>query len=238
MIDPNRLRAAIAQFRERAGLAYYAIFLGPRGFGRPSSVENTDRQYRTKYWDVFDSVDEMPRYAVIASYIRNYPRPAAVLDVGCGYGRLMAEIDPSRIASYLGIDQSQVAIDRAQAAGYANASFETADFTAWPSAGRFDLVVLNDTLYYARHPIATLDRYFDMLSDGGVVIVAMFRHRNTMTIWKNIEDRFHSSGRVEVRNGKGEVTDIRIIEARRAPSRSREQAHGSAAPRPQRADLL
>ena len=54
------------------------------------------------------------------------------------------------------------------------------------------------------------------------MIVAMFRHRNTMVIWKNIARRFDVADPIEVRNAKGELTDIRIVTSRLAaqPSRS------------------
>jgi SAM-dependent methyltransferase len=156
-------------------------------------------------------MDEMPRYAVIASYIRNCGIPLSVLDVGCGNGRLVAELSPFENGRYTGIDLSEDAI--AQAAAYEDpgVQFRVADFRSWSPEETFGLIVFNDTLYYADHPIAVLERYFDMLTGDGVIVVAMFRHRNTMVIWRDIERRYAVIDRFTVISAGRELTDIRIL---------------------------
>jgi 2-polyprenyl-6-hydroxyphenyl methylase/3-demethylubiquinone-9 3-methyltransferase len=213
----------VRQSYQVLGLAYYHLFLGPRGRGRPAGTNTWDAQYLTGHWDHFTTLDEMPRYAVIASYIRHRPVAPSVLDVGCGYGQLTKQVDASSVERYLGIDVSSAAIDRANLQSQENVSFEVGNFEEWHTDAKFDLIVFNDTLYYARHPIAVLDRYAAMLSDGGMLIVAMYRHRNTMVIWRNIAKRFGCIDRVEVRNGKGELTDVRVLQ----PSHSRAAPNGS-----------
>lgn len=210
----------VRQLYQVLGLAYYHVFLGPRGQGRPAGTSTWDSQYRTGHWDHFTTTDEMPRYAIIASHIRNHPAPPSVLDVGCGYGQLMKQVEPSSISRYLGIDLSSEAIERAKLHSHPNVSFATGNFEDWQADARFDLIVFNDTLYYARHPVAVLDRYADMLEDRGALIVAMYRHRNTMVIWRNIARRYAFIDCVEVRNGKGELTDVRVLKPGRscAPS--------------------
>ena len=214
------MKYLMSRIFQAGGLAYYYLFVGPRGHGRPRSARSWDAQYRTGHWDNFESMDEMPRYAVIGSYIRNYGAALSVLDVGCGYGRLVKELHASSFARYVGIDLSSEAIARANSSDYPNASFSIADFTTWTTDAKFDIIVLNDTLYYAEHPVAVLDRYFAMLADGGSIIVGMFRHRNTMVIWKDIARRFAFAHSIEVRNGKGELTDIRVLVRTPPPQRA------------------
>jgi 2-polyprenyl-6-hydroxyphenyl methylase/3-demethylubiquinone-9 3-methyltransferase len=207
----------LRQFYQAVGLAYYHTFLGPRGRGRPAAASAWDSQYRTGHWDNFTTTAEMPRYAIIGAYIRSQPVAPSVLDVGCGYGQLVTHFEASSVRRYLGIDLSSAAIDRANLHARPNVSFAVGDFAGWRPDTTFDLIVFNDTLYYAKHPVDVLERFADMLEDGGSLIVAMYRHRNTMVIWKDIARRFASIDSVEVRNGKGELTDIRVLKPLRPP---------------------
>lgn len=205
------LHSLLRRAYQTGGLVYYYLFLGPRGRGRPATTDRWDAQYRTGHWDNFETVDEMPRYAVIGSYIRNYAVSPTVLDVGCGYGRLLTELGQSSFADYVGIDLSEEAINRAQRLAGPNVRFCVADFTGWRTDSAFDLVVFNDTLYYADHPLAVLEHYAGMLVEGGAIIIGMFRHRNTMVIWRDIGRCFKFIHSLEVKNGKGELTDIRVL---------------------------
>ncbi len=228
------IRNLLSQLYQVVGLAYYHVFLGPRGQGRPTSVSTWNAQYRTGHWDNFETMDEMPRYAVIASYIRNYSAAPTVLDVGCGYGRLIAELHTSGVDHYFGIDVSAEAIARAHSRPLPNVSFGVGDFSRWQTDAKFHVIVFNDTLYYAKHPIAVLERYVNMLEDGGVIIVGMYRHRNTMVIWRDIAKRFTSIDRIEVRNAKGELTDIRVL---MPPKRSRPRTDAGTPAAPPRAPV-
>ncbi len=205
------MRRLMRQALRVVGLAYYEMFLGPRGYGCPVPANTWDSQYRTGHWDNFESLDELPRYALIAAYIRNHPAPPAILDVGCGYGRLLTELEGFPLREYVGIDLSTEGVSKARACVRARVAFEVADFTEWRPPSRFDIVVFNESLYYASRPIQVLSRYFDALEEDGLVIVSMFRHRNTKIIWKNIARHFLTIGAVEVKNGKGELTDIRVL---------------------------
>ena len=116
----------------------------------------------------------------------------------------------------------------AQSKQYPKASFIVANVDEWQSDCKFDIIVFNDVLYYLRLPVDTLERYQQMVSPGGVMIVAMFRHRNTMVIWKNIARRFDVADPIEVRNAKGELTDIRFVTSQLAAELSRSATLSSA----------
>jgi SAM-dependent methyltransferase len=202
---------------QNAGLAYYFLFLGPRGAGRPILATKLDAQYSEGIWDRnFESPDEIPRYAIVASYIRRRATPPSVLDVGAGNGRLVADLHLGDLKAYLGTDISAEATAQARERyPHANVEFEVADFEDGPPEGEYDVIVFNDALYYARDPVAVLERYAARLTPDGALIVVMFRHRNTMVIWKQLARRFEFLNTVEVTDRKGELTDIRIL--RRLP---------------------
>ncbi len=216
------LQTRSTQVYQSIGLAYYYLFAGPRGRGWRRSDASWNKQYTSGYWDFFDTIDEMPRYAIVAAYIRRFKGPTSVLDVGCGYGQLVRELDSSFVGRYLGIDLSAGAIERARLRPHANAAFVVADVETWPGdEGRYDIIVFNEVLYYLDDPVETLRHYQAFLNPGGIIIVVMFRHRNTMVIWKNIARRFATVDPIEVRNAKRELTDIRIVVPRRRAATSR-----------------
>jgi SAM-dependent methyltransferase len=126
---------------------------------------------------------------------------ANVLDLGSGLGTLARLLAP-RAGQVLGLDLAQAAVDRATAssAGFDNVGFRQGDVTALPRDldGRFDLVVVADTLYYlmalgddALAAIAT--RIADLLSPGGTCLVAnhyFARWDKDSRLSRRIHDRF------------------------------------------------
>jgi len=92
-----------------------------------------------------------------------------VLDVGCGDGRITAEIAarlPRGVA--VGVDASHHMVDfaRAQAAA-ANLAFEVADATALPYQGQFDLVVSFNALHWVARQAEALAGIRRALRPGG-----------------------------------------------------------------------
>lgn len=207
----SAFRRFLAQAAGSVGLAYYALYLGPKGWGRPSRPETVDDQYRSGHWDRFETIEEMPRYAILAGLIRRLKPMSAVLDVGCGYGTLGAELDSRSMGSYVGIDHSSEAIKRAVSQELPNCHFEVADFTTWRPDGQYDFIVFNDTAYYAERPVDLVMRFAKMLTTDGLLLVAMFRHRNTPIIWNGLTKHLETLYSFEVKSSNGEVTDIRVL---------------------------
>lgn len=206
----RRVRDGIEPALRALHLAYYELVLAARGRGRPVPVEHWEQQYSHGHWDFLASTEELPRYAVIAGYLRSLPSPPRVLDIGCGEGRLLDLIAPDALAHYRGIDVSPTAIEGARAR-HALADFEVADCATWRTSARFDVVVLNEVLYYVDQPAAFVGRYLPVLDPGGFMIVSMFRHRNTRLIWRDLGSRFDMRTAAEVKNARGEVVDIKIV---------------------------
>lgn len=119
------------------------------------------------------------KYEVLAGLLPDRPY-ARALDLGCGHG-LFARHLARRADHVLGLDLAQAAIDRAReiSLDMPNLAFEQADVTALPATldGRFDLVVLADTLYYLSPlPDALLKvmalRVGRLLAPGGLCLLA------------------------------------------------------------------
>ncbi len=119
------------------------------------------------------------KYEVLAGLLPHRPY-ARALDLGCGHG-LFARHLARRADHVLGLDLAQAAVDRARemSLDVPNLAFEQADVTALPTTldGRFDLVVLADTLYYLSPlPDALLKamalRVARLLAPGGLCLLA------------------------------------------------------------------
>ncbi|MEU6389281.1 class I SAM-dependent methyltransferase [Streptomyces sp. NPDC046939] len=92
----------------------------------------------------------------------------AVLDVGCGPGRLVAEL-AARGRTALGIDVSEAAVDRAERLG--GPALRRSVFEPLPGEGRWDTVLLMDgNVGIGGDPRALLERVTQLLSPGGLLI--------------------------------------------------------------------
>lgn len=94
------------------------------------SAETQDLAYRSGAYDFVEGLDMAPRMGVLAGYIRHLGLKR-VLDVGCGTGLLLGQLD--RDTAYVGIDISETAIGEAarRHAAWPNASFHAATFREW-----------------------------------------------------------------------------------------------------------
>lgn len=233
-------RAGTGTGRSPRGLlerAKFWLIEGRAGAGRPVPREYLDAQYRAGYGQHLDSLAELAPCMVIAGYVQHLFAAPRVLDIGCGHGRLCRILGHFGFESYLGIDLSPEAIEQARAQRIEGARFEVGDLETWMPAQTFDVVVFQDSIYYASRPTAQLLRYSEALMAHGVVVVSMFRYSNNAMIWRRIDRSFRTVEATRIRNEKGEW-DVRILRARDPSPREKtvggllglsgHDAHGSA----------
>lgn len=195
----------------------YELLDAPRGMGRSVDAEVWDAQYRAGTWDHLHGERELAHYACILEFIRRRgaaPATLGVLDVGCGDGRLIALLAREGIGRYLGIDVSSVAVERARSLAVAGAEFQVARFEQWQPQSRFDFVVFNESLYYARRPAQTLARYRAALAPSGEFIVSICHYGNHDAIWRTLE-RYHDAVAAKtVGNDIGQRWTVRALRPR------------------------
>lgn len=166
--------------------ALHRLRLAPRGSGKPVTAAAMDQAYRSGQWDLLDTPAERCRYESLARQVRNHWGGGAVLDVGCGQGRLLDFIAVDRLTSYTGIDLSPTALERGRQLHPAPCRFEVADFNQWRDSTLCDVVVFNESIGYAFNPVSTLARYRRFLRPTGVILISLFRSGNSSDIWQRI----------------------------------------------------
>jgi SAM-dependent methyltransferase len=138
-----------------------------------SPAEVWDAQYRAGRWDYLASVEQAPRYAVLAAWSHRLCSSPSILDVGCGEGLLLEVLRRGGDLRYHGIDFAPAAVERARLR-IVNREREVVECI---SAEAFDvataapnLVIFNESLNCCAEPMRLLGRYLDAVGDGFVLL--------------------------------------------------------------------
>ncbi len=159
--------SAITRWRTDSGsrAAFEAAY---ETYGDPWAA--ADGRYRYQQW----------KYEHLLEYLPSGRRFTRALDVGCGLGMLTKRLAGSA-HEVIGLDIAQAAVDKASAAaaGIGNIRYMQGDALSLPDTlGRFDLIVIADTLYYLPPPItpAMLKKVAvqisKLLAPGGLCLLA------------------------------------------------------------------
>jgi 2-polyprenyl-6-hydroxyphenyl methylase/3-demethylubiquinone-9 3-methyltransferase len=174
------------------------------------SPERWTDAYGSGALEYYGTLDELARYSLLVGYVgfffpagpdRTAPR---ILDVGCGTGLLRARLEGAGIGEYVGVDLSAAAVETAERRRLAHASFLVGEIDSL-DLGRFDVVVLNEMLYYVEAVDAFLGRLVELLEPSGLLLISMWRHPGDRSLWHTVDQRFPLVDRVEARNRGNEL---------------------------------
>jgi len=141
-----------------------------QGRGVEITPATWEHKYESGHWDYLRSLDQYPRYCVLAGYARSFARSPAVLDIGCGSGVLERALS-GHYSEYVGIDLSENAVSKAAKGAGPHASFVCADALIWEPTRRIDAIVSNEVLYYFQDPASVLRRYEKYLNSKGAFMI-------------------------------------------------------------------
>ncbi len=130
--------------------AILATFIAALASGKQQCRDYWEDNYAAGNWRFLESDNEKPRHYTIAGIVHDRFREGAdVLDVGCGYGTLYPLLG-TRASSYVGVDLAQVPIEECRAVfkDDPRCRFEACAFEDYRPKRKFDVVILNEVLYY------------------------------------------------------------------------------------------
>ena len=144
----------------------------------PSPIKKVlwDKEYSGSKWNFADNTVGDCVYP----YLERYGQNGSILDLGCGSGNTATELAATAYHTYLGVDISKTALDKAmartEATGRAHKNrFACADFLSYVPTQQFDVILFRESMYHVplNQVKAILDQYSTHLKDGGVFIVRM-----------------------------------------------------------------
>jgi SAM-dependent methyltransferase len=138
------------------------------------------KRYDAQYFDSLG--DRIPYYRRIitkryARLVREVAGSGRLLELGCGDGRLLAEL--SRDFNVTGIDISEYAVARARQR-MPGANLVVGDIADCDPHAHFDVVVAFNVLEHLRDPRALMMRVGEMLSEGGRFMFAVPNKHGTL----------------------------------------------------------
>jgi predicted TPR repeat methyltransferase len=138
-------------------------------------------KYQKGAWDYMGN--ENLRYEAIANQIKNSQiNNPAILDLGCGYGALNDYLKSSDYSSFLGVDFSSNAIQRAIAKNYPKSDFLVADIHQFSPQRTFDIIIFNEVLYYLEDQMGIISKFSNYFISEGYFIFSFYGGREDLVI--------------------------------------------------------
>lgn len=154
-----------------------------------NSAQTWDTIYARNYETKLESESQRLRHYVVSGMLQElFPdRAIDLLDVGCGTATSFRYLS-RQVSAYCGIDISTVAIDQARAhhAQDDRCAFQTISLLDYPEKRRFDVVLLNEVLYYAPFDEMTahIEKAARLLDDDGVLLISMSDNPKAVAVWR------------------------------------------------------
>ncbi len=186
----------------------------------PQSIKRRmwEKQYRGPKWLFRDNTSGDRIYA----HLETHARKGRILDLGCGSGNTAAELADPAYESYVGVDISEVALEKArkrtQECGREGKNrFVRGDFLAWQPAPaeQFDVILFRESMYFV--PMQKikdiLDRYSKYLRAGGVFVVGLY-----VADKKTARDKSRPSAMVRIMEKEFDVVEKREFDHKARPT--------------------
>jgi 2-polyprenyl-3-methyl-5-hydroxy-6-metoxy-1,4-benzoquinol methylase len=162
-----------------------------------------DKQYEKGNWDCLKSPLEQMRFDAVRNCINKYSNKGMILEVGCGEGILQAGMCKHSYLKFAGIDISAIAIQRAAHLMDGSTEYRTANMESFKPVEKYDIIIFNEVLYYAKNPTQLMERYMEFLNPGGYIIISIFQTKSNSKLMNGIEAKFKSIDEMISKNAVG-----------------------------------
>jgi 2-polyprenyl-3-methyl-5-hydroxy-6-metoxy-1,4-benzoquinol methylase len=136
-----------------------------------------NKEYSGHKWDFADHTENDCVY----SHLQKHAANGSILDLGCGTGNTANELDANAYQKYLGVDISEVCLEKARRRSEGNGraaknEFVSGDILLFTTSEKFEVILFRESLYHV--PMgkikSTLNRYGKNLKDNGVFVVRLY----------------------------------------------------------------
>jgi 2-polyprenyl-3-methyl-5-hydroxy-6-metoxy-1,4-benzoquinol methylase len=131
-------------------------------------------EYSKGVWDFLNDGKEVAHYAVQAALVDHFSTADLILDVACGEGILQKYLKRCGYRGYLGIDESQAAIDKANSRKDGCTSFIVADAEQFTPPHKFTSIIFSECLYYFADPNQIVRHYGNWLTACGIIVMSVY----------------------------------------------------------------
>lgn len=190
------------------------LFRDPAGYGRPVPPAALDHEYSSGSWDHFFSFEELPRNLVVSGAVNHLRPNGAVLDLGCGSGRLATVFQAYSFTRYLGVDVSAAGVALARKLALPRMDFIEGDYETWRPDGKFDAIIFNECIGYARDPAATLTAFTPYLAADGLFFLSHFRFGSYAAQWRRMATVCDTVQSTAIMAAPERIWDIKILRPR------------------------
>jgi trans-aconitate methyltransferase len=147
-------------------------------------------QYKRGGWDWLAAMDEMAHHQVLAGYFRHLKKGGSLLDLGCGEGVLHDAVGKENYSYYIGIDLSDDAAKQGQERrGDAKTFFYQGNMDKYVPPRKFDMIAINEALYFSDDALALLVRLEEYLEPEGYFMISMVDGKGDH-IWDRLNPMF------------------------------------------------
>src|SRR5271170_2987786 len=160
----------------RRTLTFVQGFLASYG---PASIKKLlwDRDFSGGKWDFIDNTVG----DCIYPHLEKYAQGGDILDLGCGPGNTANELASGVYRSYIGVDISEVALEKALKRTRENGradknGFVRSDFLGYAPTQEFDVILFRESMYHVPYGqvLPILEKYSKHLKKNGVFIVRLY----------------------------------------------------------------
>ena len=159
-----------------------------------SKLQRWEKSYREGRWKYLNSLEQLPRYSVIAAWCHYLCPNGSILDIGCGEGILLDWLHSN--SQYLGVDLASEAISIAQdrkrnCSGNFEFRCRSSEDHLVKETQQYDIIVFNEFLYYCEDPIEQIREYAELSKSEGIIIVSI--SGASANLIKSIEKTFDAA---------------------------------------------
>ena len=194
------------------------LVAGLKSYG-PSRIKKLlwDKEFSGAKWNFIDNTAGDCVYPNLEKYANN----GSILDLGCGPGNTANELAVTAYESYVGVDISEAALEKARKRTIENGraaknTFFQGDFIKFEPNQKFDVILFRESMYHV--PPAkikeTLDHYAKYLKSGGVFVVRM---ATSDTEYKG-KDKPRPSAMVRIMESEFDVVEKNVYEGEVKPT--------------------